>query len=76
MKFTRVKALLLVGVLIFQPMLSLVSSAEMEHDHILHVLGQTGWLIDGKNGAALILGLNPSTLRARMRKSGILRQYK
>jgi len=54
----------------------LKSLAEMEHDHILHVLGQTGWLIDGKNGAALILGLNPSTLRARMRKSGILRQYK
>ena len=36
MKFTRVKALLLVGVLIFQPMLSLVSSAEMEHDHSQH----------------------------------------
>ena len=36
MKFTRVKALLLVGVLIFQPMLSLVSSAEMDHDHSQH----------------------------------------
>jgi formate hydrogenlyase transcriptional activator len=48
--------------------------AELEHDHILHVLQQTGWRIEGKNGAALILGLNPSTLRARMRKSGIHRQ--
>jgi formate hydrogenlyase transcriptional activator len=48
--------------------------AEMEHDHILHVLKQTGWRIEGRNGAALILGLNPSTLRARMRKSGIHRQ--
>ncbi len=36
MKFSRVKALLLVGVLIFQPMLSLASSAEMEHDHSQH----------------------------------------
>ena len=36
MKFTRVKALLLVAVLIFQPMLSLVSSAEMDHDHSQH----------------------------------------
>jgi DNA-binding NtrC family response regulator len=48
--------------------------AELEHDHILHVLQQTRWRIEGKNGAAIILGLNPSTLRARMRKSGIQRQ--
>jgi transcriptional regulator with GAF, ATPase, and Fis domain len=48
--------------------------AEMEHDHILQVLLKTGWRIEGKNGAAVILGLNSSTLRARMRKYGILRQ--
>jgi formate hydrogenlyase transcriptional activator len=48
--------------------------AELEHDHILQVLQKTGWRIEGKNGAALLLGLNPSTLRARMRKYGILRQ--
>jgi transcriptional regulator with GAF, ATPase, and Fis domain len=47
---------------------------ELEHDHILSVLLKTGWRIEGKNGAALILGLNPSTLRARMRKYGIRRQ--
>jgi DNA-binding NtrC family response regulator len=47
--------------------------AELEHDRILQVLRQTGWRIEGKNGAALILGLNPSTLRARMWKSGIVR---
>jgi formate hydrogenlyase transcriptional activator len=49
--------------------------AELEHDHILHVLLKTGWRIEGEHGAAGLLGLNPSTLRARMRKFGILRQY-
>jgi formate hydrogenlyase transcriptional activator len=46
---------------------------DLEHDHILQVLQKTGWRIEGKNGAALILGLNASTLRARMRKYGIVR---
>ncbi len=46
---------------------------ELEHDHVLQVLKKTGWRIEGKNGAALLLGLNPSTLRARMRKYGIVR---
>jgi formate hydrogenlyase transcriptional activator len=48
--------------------------AELERDHIFQVLQQTGWRIEGKNGAAVLLGLNPSTLRARMRKYGIFRQ--
>ncbi len=46
---------------------------ELEHDHILQVLKKTGWRIEGNNGAALLLGLNASTLRARMRKFGITR---
>jgi len=37
------------------------------------VLHKTAWRIEGKNGAAKLLGLNPSTLRARMRKHGITR---
>jgi transcriptional regulator with GAF, ATPase, and Fis domain len=49
------------------------SIAELEHDHILMVLQETGGRIEGKNGAALLLGLNPSTLRARMRKLAIPR---
>ncbi|MRR54140.1 MAG: response regulator [Deltaproteobacteria bacterium] len=48
--------------------------AELEQDHILQVLKTTGWRIEGRNGAALVLGLHPSTLRARMRKYGITRQ--
>ena len=45
--------------------------AAVERDHILHVLEQTRWQVSGKDGAAEILGLNRSTLRARMRKLGI-----
>ena len=47
--------------------------AELEQHYILQVLQKTGWRIEGKNGAALLLGLNPSTLRARIRKYGIRR---
>jgi transcriptional regulator with GAF, ATPase, and Fis domain len=44
-----------------------------ERQHILGVLGQTGWVIDGPNGAARILGLHPNTLRSRLKKLGIHR---
>jgi transcriptional regulator with GAF, ATPase, and Fis domain len=43
----------------------------MEKDHIIRVLEETNWRIDGPKGAALILDMNPSTLRSRMRKLGI-----
>jgi DNA-binding NtrC family response regulator len=46
---------------------------EMEREHIFQVLKNTGWRIEGEAGAAVILGLNPSTLRGRMRKYGIRR---
>jgi len=45
----------------------------MEQDLILQVLQKTGWRINGKNGAAVLLGLHPSTLRARMLKYRITR---
>jgi PAS domain S-box-containing protein len=44
---------------------------EVERDHIVRVLEQAHWKVSGQNGAAEILGLNRSTLRARMRKLGI-----
>ncbi len=47
---------------------------DLERDHILQVLQKTGWRIEGKNGAAVLLGINPSTLRARMRKDNIRRE--
>ena len=46
---------------------------EMERDYIIQVLQKTSWRIEGKAGAAIIVGLNPSTLRGRMRKYGIRR---
>lgn len=46
---------------------------ELEQEHIIQVLKKTNWRIEGERGAALILGLNPSTLRGRMRKFGIRR---
>jgi transcriptional regulator with GAF, ATPase, and Fis domain len=51
----------------------LKSLDDLERDHIVRVLQKTGWRIEGPKGAALLLGLNPSTLRARMRKYGIRR---
>ena len=47
------------------------SLQEIEKDHILRVLQFTNWRIEGAKGAALILDMNPSTLRFRMRKLGI-----
>ena len=46
---------------------------ELEREHILQMLQKTGWRIEGDSGAAVILGINPSTLRGRMRKFGIRR---
>ncbi|MBH0191341.1 MAG: sigma 54-interacting transcriptional regulator [Nitrospira sp.] len=47
---------------------------EMERQHIVDVLEQTNWRVSGEKGAAKILGLNATTLEARMKKLGIERQ--
>jgi transcriptional regulator with GAF, ATPase, and Fis domain len=47
---------------------------EVEKNHILEVLKKTGWKVSGDKGAAKILGLNPTTLEARMKKLGIKRE--
>jgi chemotaxis protein methyltransferase CheR len=44
---------------------------EVEREHIIRVLEHVGWKVSGKRSAAEILGLNRSTLRARMRKLDI-----
>ncbi len=46
---------------------------EVERNHILKILSETRWRIEGKDKAAAILGMHPSTLRARMHKLGIVR---
>ena len=49
------------------------SLAQTEKERILEVLKQTNWRIEGSNGAAAILKLNPSTLRGRIKKLGVER---
>jgi transcriptional regulator with GAF, ATPase, and Fis domain len=46
---------------------------EMERKHICKVLEKANWVIEGQQGAARQLGLNPSTLRFRMKKLKIKR---
>jgi formate hydrogenlyase transcriptional activator len=45
--------------------------ADVEREYILRVLEQTHWKVSGNNSASEILGLDRSTLRARMRKLDI-----
>ncbi len=52
-----------------------VTLEEMERVHIRRVLERTRWVIEGERGAARILGLNPSTLRGRLRKLGIRKTH-
>ncbi len=49
------------------------SLEEVERGHIIKVLEQTGWVVQGPKGAAGILDMHPNTLRARMKKLGIRR---
>jgi DNA-binding NtrC family response regulator len=50
--------------------------ADVERIHILEILEEAHWKIEGDNGAAKALGLAPSTLRDRMKKLGIQRAPK
>jgi formate hydrogenlyase transcriptional activator len=47
---------------------------DVERQHIVGVLEETGWRVSGERGAAKILGLKRTTLEARMKKLGILRR--
>jgi PAS domain S-box-containing protein len=57
-----------------EPPFSAKTLEEVEREYILRTLENTGWRIEGSNGAATILGINPSTLRTRMAKLGIQRR--
>ena len=45
----------------------------VERNHILSILKQTNWVIEGEQGAAKLLDLHPNTLRSRLKKMGINR---
>jgi PAS domain S-box-containing protein len=47
------------------------SFEEMEREYILSVLKTKDWKIGGKDSAASILGMPPSTLRSRIKKLGL-----
>lgn len=47
------------------------SLEDVERMHIARVLEHCRWVIEGDRGGAMVLGLNPSTLRFRMQKLGI-----
>jgi transcriptional regulator with GAF, ATPase, and Fis domain len=49
------------------------SLEEVERLHIQRMLELAAGVVEGANGAARMLGLKPSTLRARMRKLGVVR---
>ena len=49
------------------------SLEQVERRHILSVLQETDWVIEGERGAAKILDLHPNTLRSRMKKLAIKR---
>jgi transcriptional regulator with GAF, ATPase, and Fis domain len=51
----------------------LTALEDMERAHIRAMLERAHWRIEGDDGAARLLGLNPSTLRGRMRKLDIRR---
>jgi len=50
------------------------SLEDVERQHIVAVLEETGWRVSGERGAARILGLKRTTLESRMKKLGILRR--
>jgi len=51
----------------------LLTMEEVEREHIRRVLEMTGWRVRGRNGAAEMLGIKPTTLESRMARLGISR---
>ena len=49
------------------------SLAETEREYVQRVLERLGWRIEGPGGAARVLGLQPSTLRSKMRQLDLCR---
>jgi transcriptional regulator with PAS, ATPase and Fis domain len=52
------------------------SMEEMEKEHIIRILNESQWKINGVNGAAERLDMNPNTLRSRMKKLNITRDMR
>jgi transcriptional regulator with GAF, ATPase, and Fis domain len=74
--YSDVKATVSAGRSDYEPAAGAATLEELERKHIVQVLEQTRWRIEGPKGAAVILGLHPSTLRSRMQKLGIAREMR
>lgn len=59
-----------------RPGYPLRSIDEVQKEYILSTLKTTSWRIRGRNGAAELLGLKPTTLESRMARLGIRRPRK
>jgi formate hydrogenlyase transcriptional activator len=55
------------------PVQSVVSLEKIEKNHILRILNECNWKINGDNGAAEKLSMHPNTLRSRMKKLNLTR---
>ncbi len=55
------------------PVQSGLSLEKMEREHILRILNECNWKINGNNGAAEKLSMHPNTLRSRMKKLNLTR---
>jgi transcriptional regulator with GAF, ATPase, and Fis domain len=55
------------------PVMTEAEVLELQRRNIESALGQCGWKIYGRSGAAQLLGLKPTTLIERMRRMGIRR---
>jgi formate hydrogenlyase transcriptional activator len=49
---------------------------DVEREHIRSILELTGWRIRGRNGAAEILGIKPTTLDSMIVRLGLTRERK
>ncbi|NUM73799.1 sigma 54-interacting transcriptional regulator [candidate division KSB1 bacterium] len=54
-----------------KPETEMLTMQEAERRHILKALEESNWVVGGANGAAMRLGLNRTTLLAKMKKLGI-----
>ena len=53
------------------PVLTFDDIKQFERQNILHALNSANWKIFGKNGAAELLGIPPTTLTTRMQRMGL-----
>jgi len=49
---------------------------QLERENLTRALESTGWKVTGEQGAARLLGMNPSTLNSRIRALGLKRPHR